>query len=55
MAYHAELIATKLTKPEHYASVVCAAIFISTACRPDITQTIGRVSMGSTGTPGRRE
>ena len=42
-AYHAELIA-KLTKPEHYASVVGAAIFISTACRPDITQTIGRVS-----------
>ena len=37
-------IFTKLSDPKEYASVVGAMIFISTTCRPDISQAVGRVS-----------
>jgi len=37
-------IFAKLSEPKEYASVVGAMIYISTTCRPDITQAVGRVS-----------
>jgi len=34
----------KLSDPREYASIIGAMIFISTTCRPDITQAVGRLS-----------
>jgi hypothetical protein len=39
-----DMICKKLSDAKTYASVVGACIYISITCRPDITQTVGRVS-----------
>jgi len=38
------VIFEKLSDPKKYASVIGAMIFISTTCRPDIAQAVGRLS-----------